>query len=281
MPLIEVCYDQTYASTMWSRNLVRIHNTEAQKAGRSYFIQSRVYEGPEIKTDIVYNTKSQKETMAKILKSVDRANKLIQIINEKDDSSDQNLVFSRGHMTPRNDQMFRTQQFTTMIFTNISPQWQRFNNVHWAKIERETKVRCQEQQINGIEIDVYTGTYGIFKYADADGDLQPIYLVPADENCPNPRIPVPLYFYKVLIAPSTQSGIVFIGVNDPHRTVEDIEANNILCPDISEKSSIIDWTTHNRKDVKSGYSYACSVKDFVEVVQDLPPAVKPYENLLH
>lgn len=127
-----------------------------------------------------------------------------------------------------------------------------------------------------IDAEVYTGTHGVFAYPDVNGEYRDIYLAYNSKNVKANRIPVPRFYYKVLIAESINAGIVFIGINNPYATIESIENEHIICPDVGDKVDYVDW---NRKNITAGYSYACHVNDFVKVVKDLPsfPKVK---NLL-
>lgn len=127
-----------------------------------------------------------------------------------------------------------------------------------------------------IDTDVYTGTHEVFTFPDIHGKYQEIYLAHTNNSKTN-RIPVPRYYYKVLIAESINAGIALIGVNNPYVSDEFIEKEYILCPDIGDKVKYIDW---NRTNVTAGYSYACSVADFVKVVKHLPPLPKVTKLLL-
>lgn len=120
-----------------------------------------------------------------------------------------------------------------------------------------------------IDTDVYTGTHGIFTYPDINDKHQEIYL--SVNKTTGKRIPVPRFYYKIMIAESMSAGIVFIGVNDPYSTKETIERDYILCDDVADQVRYIKW---NRKNITAGYSYACSVPNFVRVVKDLPKLPK-------
>lgn len=126
-----------------------------------------------------------------------------------------------------------------------------------------------------IDVDVYTGTDGIVSYADVKGKYQPIYMSVSDPK--RPRIPVPKLYYKVVVAPALKSGIVLIGVNDPHASKDRIQSEYVLCPDISDQINYITW---NRKNITAGYSYACTVDQFTKVVKHLPDFTNVTELLL-
>lgn len=77
------------------------------------------------------------------------------------------------------------------------------------------------------------------------------------------RIPVPKLYYKVLINKADNSGIVFIGVNNPHLTLEQIKKDYIICTDVSDKIDYINW---KKDDISRGFSYACDVNEFLKAV---------------
>lgn len=112
-----------------------------------------------------------------------------------------------------------------------------------------------------ISLDVYTGTHGILKVNDTDGTPQEIYL-----DVDNKKVPVPKVFYKLLIDRSNDSGIVLIGVNNPHISIQEILQDYVFCDDISDQVKYIKWRP---RDIRRGYSYACEVNDFLENVPHL------------
>lgn len=113
-----------------------------------------------------------------------------------------------------------------------------------------------------ITLDVYTGTHGVLQFYDTDGEAQDIFL-DTDDN----KIPVPKVFYKILINKSNDSGVVLIGVNNPHVSKQEIRRDYLVCNDVSDKIKYIKWRP---KDIRRGYSYACEVNDFLTNVPHLP-----------
>lgn len=77
------------------------------------------------------------------------------------------------------------------------------------------------------------------------------------------KIPVPKLYYRVLINRVDSSGIVLIGVNNPHLTLDEIKKDYIICTDVSEKIDYINW---QKDDIKRGFSYACEVNEFLKAV---------------
>lgn len=77
------------------------------------------------------------------------------------------------------------------------------------------------------------------------------------------KIPVPKLYYKVLINKADSSGIVLIGVNNPHLTLDEIKKDYVVCTDVSDQISYINW---QRDDIRRGFSYACDVNEFLKAV---------------
>jgi DNA/RNA endonuclease G (NUC1) len=112
-----------------------------------------------------------------------------------------------------------------------------------------------------ITLQVYTGTHGVLKLNDTDGIAQEIYL--DDEY---QKVPVPKIFYKILIDESRDAGVVLIGVNNPHATMQEINRDYVVCNDVSDKIKYIKWRA---TDIRRGFSYACKVDEFLRAVPHL------------
>lgn len=74
------------------------------------------------------------------------------------------------------------------------------------------------------------------------------------------QIPVPKYFYKILIDETSKLGIALICVNNVHVSIEDIQRHYIICEDISDDIKYLKW---RRKEIRRGYCYACRVDEFL------------------
>ncbi|XP_055325389.1 uncharacterized protein LOC129579371 [Sitodiplosis mosellana] len=265
VPVLEICHDVKTATTKWAHHMLKPNNAYHQRnVERIFFIQGDFYRG--LKPDSLYSKFMQHKTIGRILGSEELASKIV--VNSTD------FYMARGHLAAKADYVFASQQLATFYFINAAPQWQSFNGGNWLKIEIGVKKFIEKRN---IDTDVYTGTYGVFSYPDINGKEQEIYLAYSNTTNGTNRIPVPRFYYKVLIAESINAGIVFIGVNNPHVSDDVVEKEYILCPDVGDKVNYIDW---NRRNVTAGYSYACSVPDFIKVVKDLPPLPKITKVLL-
>lgn len=260
IPIYEICHDNKTASTLWTHHQLTPKSQHFQRSvDRVSFLKGNFYKG--LSPNTLYSKYDQRITIGKILGSITIAEDII--------SADSDLFLARGHLAAKSDFIFGTDQTLTFYYINVAPQWQSFNGGNWLAIEHGVKKFIEKRN---IDTDLFTGTYGIFTYPDVRGKEQQIYLA-WDKKKENRRIPVPRFYYKVIIAEEIEAGIVFIGVNHPYLTMKQIKNEYILCPDVSAKVNYINW---DRNNITAGYSYACSVNEFVKVVTDLPslPKVK-------
>lgn len=109
-------------------------------------------------------------------------------------------------------------------------------------------------------LDVYTGTFGVLSLNDSLVQPHDIHLY---VNGPERKIPVPKLYYKVLIDKANSTGIAILGVNNPHATLDEIMKDYVICTDISDSITFINW---QKSDIRRGYSYACDVNEFMEAV---------------
>jgi DNA/RNA non-specific endonuclease len=107
---------------------------------------------------------------------------------------------------------------------------------------------------------VYSGTTGVTRLADTSSVLREIFLY---VNGNTRQIPVPKLYYKIIVNLADSSGAVFIGVNNPHLTLAEIQRDYIICTDYSSQINYITWQKDN---IERGYSYVCTVADFLRVV---------------
>lgn len=193
------------------------------------------------------------------------------------------LFLARGHLMAKSDNVLGNQQRSTFYYINAAPQWQSFNGGNWAKTENALR---DFVGVNNLYVQVYTGTFGIFSLLDCSGkrtvdvylDIQRWTKNDCSGRGPIPRpwgrLPVPLFYYKVVLNEFTDQGVALIGLNNPHATEADIRSGKYdLCPDVSDQ---IDWMENswNRTNIHLGYSYACEVNTFVKVVDHLPSTVR-------
>lgn len=169
------------------------------------------------------------------------------------------IYLSRGHLAAKTDYVMGTQQRGTFVFVNTAPQWQCFNSGNWQQVEDGVRSMVTARQIS---IECFTGTYGVTTLPNKDGNPTELYLSDSTK-----QIPVPKIFFRIIYEHATKKAIVFIGVNNPHLSLEEIKKDYIFCPDISSKVTYVKW---NNTDLIKGYSYACEYAEFKKKVTNVP-----------
>ncbi|XP_055614484.1 uncharacterized protein LOC129760834 [Uranotaenia lowii] len=251
VPLYEICFDEHSLRTHYVKHQLTPGNIYHQQTKRPPFIQGTFY--PQLNMNKLYNFESQRNTLEQILGSQDRTDELLSKKGE--------MFFARGHLAAKADFVFSAQQRATFWFMNVAPQWQKFNGYNWQRIETGIKEFIARRNLT---VTVYTGTYGTLELLDANGDPQSIYLDFDPNN--GGRVPVSKVFYKIIHDELNDAGIVLIGVNNPHASMEEIESNYIFCDDISDQISWLKW----KKDyIPGGFSYACDVNQFNDKTKHL------------
>lgn len=260
--LMDVCHDEEKGATLWVHYY---QNPENQGYQRSYprinFIQSDFYKG--LPVNALYTRNRQRDTIGRILGSRTLGENLI--------AQRGDLFLSRGHLAARSDFIFGIHQQATFYFLNAAPQWQQFNGGNWATLEDHLKRYVDRKN---IRVEIYTGTYGVLTFDDVNGEPQEIYLA---TNGTDQRIPVPKIFYKVVIDEKENAGIVFVGVNNPYATMDEIQKDYVYCDNVMDQVDYIPWNTRR---LQMGYLYACSVSDFMTRFADHFPGVKSVHKLL-
>uniref|UniRef100_A0A1B0CE89 Alkaline nuclease n=1 Tax=Lutzomyia longipalpis TaxID=7200 RepID=A0A1B0CE89_LUTLO len=253
--LFHICHDDIIESTMYVEHTMGPGNEGYQRSfPRPSWLSSGFFGGKN--ADQLYTNVNQKAMVAQILGSQELADKFIQ-------PTATNIYLARGHMAAKVDFIFGAQQRATFWLINVAPQWQKFNAGNWERVESSVRRMVSQRNTN---LKLYTGTYGVMTLPDINGEHQEIYLH-FDENN-NGQIPVPKLYYRVIYEESTKRGIVLIGVNNIHITVDEIEEQGyIICEDVADK---INWVNWDRFNLDLGYSYACEVEEFAKVVDHLP-----------
>ncbi|KAL7035658.1 hypothetical protein ACKWTF_008493 [Chironomus riparius] len=248
MKVLEVCHDKVTEETYYTKHRFSPANSKFQ----SGFDRTGWYQGGFFGTknvDNLYSRTTQRITIAKILNCQSCADTYIHATND--------FFMARGHLAAKADFIFGNQQSATMYFINVAPQWQKFNALNWVAVEDYSRKLAATRE---LDLDVYTGTFGRLRLKNASNAQFDIYLSVNGTN----QIPAPKLYYKMLVNNADNSGIVLIGVNNPYLTLAEIQSEYVICHDISSQ---ITWTiTWQRDNIERGYSYACSVADFLRVV---------------
>lgn len=248
---MQICFNEEEEVTRYTRHqLYPGSNYYETGVDRITFQTAGYFNGKNV--DKLYTQATQLETINKDLGG-DAAKYF-------DTSS--NVFLARGHLGAKADFDYAPEQRATFLFINAAPQWQVFNAGNWARVEDGLRAWVSKNKMN---VNCYTGVYGVTTLPNKDGVETPLYLARDGNN--NGLIPVPKLYFRVVIEPSTKRGIVFLGVNNPHLTEEQIKRDYVICDDVSDQVSYINW---KKTDIKAGWSYACEVSDFRKTVKHIP-----------
>jgi len=256
---VRLCIDEKVYGTLWTNHTVSafIEHRDID-AGRPGFRIDNTYLkrfytwGTSTKLTSYYSKNSQEETVENLL-----GHNTINGQEVIETSSSGTNYFAKGHLSPDAAFMYDVQQDATYYFMNAAPQFQSFNNGNWKALEGSTRDLAAKL---ARDISVYTGTFGTLTYADSNNNEVDIYLYNEDGK---QYVPAPLYYWKVVHDPISDTSAAFIGLNDPHATVAPVE----LCPNRCAEMSWVDWT-YTKLD--SGYMYCCSVEEARKAIPSMP-----------
>lgn len=255
LSIMEICHDPVIETNHYVYHNITPVNIAFQRGfPRPAFRPGGFFNGKNVNN--LYTQNNQRLVFGQILGSNALASDLIQTSG--------NSFLARGHLAAKVDYIFGTQQHGTFYFVNAAPQWQNFNGFNWERVENGVRTMAADRN---LYLDIYTGTYGIMTLLDINGIPREMFL---DISGPHGQIPVPKIFYKVVIERTMNRGIVFIGVNNPHATLDEILASYIFCNDYSNLINWINWDIHS---ITRGYMYACDVNEFAQVVKHLPTEI--------
>jgi hypothetical protein len=249
--LMDICFDDVLLSTLYVKASI-VSGIGGYQSGfpRPDFIQDSFY--PGLSVDNLYTRNTQRQTISGLLGSTALGDQYIHATND--------YFLARGHFSAKADYVYGSQQRATFRFVNVAPQWQTFNGGNWEVLESDVRAYANK---NKLDLEVYTGTYGVATLPNVNGVETELYLYVDVNN--NKGIPVPKFYWKAVYDPKTQAGVVFVGVNNPY--VNNPQGDYIICTDVSSK---ISWLSWDPKNIARGYSYSCEVDDFRSTVKYLP-----------
>ena len=102
------------------------------------------------------------------------------------------------------------------------------------------------------------------------GSTKKIYL----HRGPPAKVPVPEYFWKVIIDSASKQAVAFIGFNNPYLTTTEL-SNSLkrMCTDVCSALTWLPITLNqvNRRNIPNGYILCCEVNDkFRKFVNEFP-----------
>lgn len=248
---ITTCFDDVLQHAVYARNVISsgIAGTQVNFP-RPSFQAGKFYNVKPNTVPSLYTKNGQRKTINKILGLAESDTSIIHNTG--------NFYLATGHYTPKGDFVYGSQQRLTFYYVNAAPQWQTFNAGNWNTMEANCRKLAAERNLN---LEVYTGSYGVSTLPDAKGKEQELYLWETSQNV---GIPIPAIFYKVVYEPESKAGIALLGLNNPYK--QNVKSD-ILCTDVCDQ---VDWLTWKNKNITSGYSYCCEVDDFRKVIKELP-----------
>ena len=152
-------------------------------------------------------------------------------------------------------------QDATYYFYDAAPQWEPFNGDNWLIIENRARSFAEDNQFDAV---IYTGTNGLCQLLDVDGNYVDIYLYAEDGA---QQLPVPKFYWKVIVDTEKDAGVALIGVNNPHITEDEIDDYKICSP---LKDHPIMEGIPEPDNISKGVIYACEVGDAADVIEEIP-----------
>jgi hypothetical protein len=247
--VISVCFDDVHQNSLYSEfNLTK--SIEGYQSGfpRPGFIEDDFYNVGSNSVDDLYSRDTQRATVNGLVGLSPTSTKYIQ---------DNDYFLSRGHLTAKADFVFGSQHRATFHFVNVCPQWQTNNGANWNTLEMDTR-----SYVGSIDVDhiVYTGGTGVTTLPhETTGEEIPLYLY-VDGAVPG--LPVPAWYWKLVYEPVSQTGAVFVTLNNPY---QDKPAD--FCTSICDQFSWLNWNPDNQV---QGYSYCCDYNEVKDLIQELP-----------
>jgi len=209
----------------------------------------------------IYSKNSQKRTVTSLLDGVTEINSKPII----DSSRSGTNYLAKGHLSPDAAFIYNVMQDATYYFINVGPQFQSFNNANWKALEGAARDLAEKLK---RDLYVVTGTHGILQYRKEDLTPVSIHL-----DGPKSNIPVPQYYWKVILDPTTKTGVAFIGLNDPHgNTPKELCTNRC-----AQMSSWVDWDLQDRD---SGFMYCCEVEEAAQAIKSIPGSLEAPGGIL-
>lgn len=144
-------------------------------------------------------------------------------------------------------------------YANVAPQWQEFNGDRWAELEKSYR------EALGKDKDIHlvvTGTYGSCMLPDVNDIEQSLFLDPPK------NIPVPLFYWKIMYDLFENKGIVFLGMNNPYK---EVDQSMFIC----ENECVGGYKSklNNSRNENDSNIFCCSIESFEKVYGKLDPII--------
>lgn len=286
---IDLCVDNKAFGTLWTRHVI-LPSVEFKETGhtRPKFASDTKY--PRGKKSRFFGGAS-KSTLEKTYKKSNAKKSFIRQLghNQAPGGNGELLssghsatnYFAKGHLTPDASAVYEYQQRATYYFINVAPQFQAFNNGNWKFLEIAARKLAAKK---GRKLTMYQGTQDILSYANKDGVDTELYLDYISRGKVKAKIPIPLYFWKIIHDEEKNEAVAFVGTNDIFAD----ESSNFLCNNVCDQlkwagvgNEVLNWDV---EEIAKGKMACCQVdaefKDIVDVSPDLSDENNNWPTLL-
>ncbi|XP_001353493.3 uncharacterized protein [Drosophila pseudoobscura] len=248
LPQLEICYDEDSQITRYARYELTPANVAYQRGvAQPGYLRGDFYSGKDV--NLLYGQANQLEAFSAAL-GLDASQYF---------DSSRDLYLTRGQLAARRDFVHGSAQRATHFYVNAVPQWRSASIGNWLAVESSLRQYVADQSLN---VSVFAGSWGISTLPNWDGAQTPLYL-----NAETKQLEVPKILYRIVIDQESRRGIALVVVNNPHISLDDTLQDYVVCEDVGAQ---LDWLDWHKADLREGYSYACAVEDFTNVVKDLP-----------
>ncbi|XP_044253175.1 uncharacterized protein LOC123004124 [Tribolium madens] len=176
-----------------------------------------------------------------------------------------------GFLAPYDNFLSPFQRDTTFDMANAPLQWTTVTSGNWEAMEESLRWLLTHGKDFG-DVTILGGTLGVADLPDNNGNPIDLYLFGGNS------LPVARWFWKLMLSPSTSSGILFFVYNNPYvpKPQVDKEFSTDLCvDDVLEEISWVDGI--DNLNPYSGFIYAC-VLDLSNIIN--PTMYEVLHNLL-
>jgi hypothetical protein len=243
--VLSLCHNGGTERTYYTRHTLRgaklqFHSVDqmrpAFKEGKIFF--------KKISASSSYSQRNQKKVFTRIL----GGNRSSEVLESS--------YLARGHLAPDADFVFKEWEEVTYYYGNAAPQWQSINNGNWRRLEN--MIRSKAMRLNR-DLEIYSGTLGILQVL-GDTGLQEVWLATdGDKN----YLPVPEYFFKIIVDHEAEESIGMFGTNDIF--IQRILRSTSVCTDICEQTGWADQF-EDRFKAEDGMVFCCSPEQISNIL---------------
>lgn len=255
-----ICYSRRAHSPLYSYFQARPRRTKLlynmKDLPLKSIYQDKGFDFSQETMERVYNIGIQRLTINKLL---DLPSLSAQYID-----GEHGLYLTPTFLVPDNFFYYKAFREATFRYVNSAPMWKQIKFGNWAMIERSIKNYIN---LYSASIRIWMGIDGTLQLPKSEyinntnvTTYVNLFLYPPDR-----QIPVPTFFWAVVLHSYFRRGVALIVVNNPFAN-SDIDY--IKCQDISEGTMWLDSETKRMKHL--GLSYACTLDDFAVNFKSAP-----------